>query len=146
MRRFGQIPASRERDPSREAAVRNLPEGSGRAALAEVDIAVIFDEERFGKWGRRHGGGGGTPPRRRRGGQRGVVRCRRLSKLGERGGVRTHIPAGTQPAVRRPAFRATFTPRRECDASMCECVMNAKPVRPPVPELATCDREAAAAL
>src|SRR5579875_4035200 len=63
-------------------AVRNLPEGSDLAALAEVDIAIIFDEDRPGEAGGWHKGGCRTAVAEVRGGP-GVVPHRRLSRLGE---------------------------------------------------------------
>ena len=50
-------------------AVRNLPEGSDLAALAEVDIAIIFDEDRPGEAGGWHKGGCRTAVAEVRGGQ-----------------------------------------------------------------------------
>lgn len=122
----------REFRPPRSGMAQNLSDGSVRAALAEVDIAIIFDEDRFGEVGRR-GRGERRSAAARPGGPAGAVQDRQLSKRGMRRRKRERTPTPMRrPALWRRAFRAG---RPEFGMAMCECGMNGKPARSPVPAL-----------
>lgn len=146
----GRIRLVREVGPPWDRRVRNLSDGSTLVVLAEVDIAVIFDEERFGEGNRRRARGRSEPRWGRRGGYRGIVQHRQLSRLGERralrgGGGGVRVP--TDAAVDRAQAPAPGDPRRlPLWRSIGEYGMNGKPAWSPVPRFDPRTRKAAATL
>lgn len=150
-RRRGRFRAVREPGRRRKGRVRNLSDGSAVVVLAKVDIAVIFDEERFGERDRRRASGHSAPRRRRRGGYRGAVHHRQLSKLGERRGIRGrdgHARVVADTTAGQAHVPAPGDSRRSPQMwhSICESGMNGKPAWSPVPEFAPRDLGSAATL